>query len=262
MKPQAHAWIAAYDLTNNSDYLDTATGIFGNLSGAWPTACNNGGIPWCADQTYINAIANELFLSLAAHLANRCASTAVCPYNSSYYIDWAQQEWAWFQSVGLINAAGVVVDGLGSDCVGNASDSVWSYNQGVVLGGLVELAAATANATYLADANALAAAAIANLTDATLVVHDAACEPACAPDATQFKGIFLRNLQKLQLASPAALYEQVIRANADSVWLDDRLASNDSLSVVWSGPFVGWGNASTHSSAMDALVAAVGIGLS
>ena len=41
----ALGWIAAYDLTNNSDYLDTAAGIFNNnLTKAWPTNCSNGGI--------------------------------------------------------------------------------------------------------------------------------------------------------------------------------------------------------------------------
>ena len=42
----ALAWMAAYDLTNNTDYLDTAIGIFGNLTAAWPTNCSNGGIYW------------------------------------------------------------------------------------------------------------------------------------------------------------------------------------------------------------------------
>ena len=42
----ALGWIAAYDLTQNQDYLDTAIGIFGNLTGSWPTTCANGGIYW------------------------------------------------------------------------------------------------------------------------------------------------------------------------------------------------------------------------
>ena len=42
----ALGWMAAYDLTNNQDYLDTAIGIFGNLTGSWPTNCSDGGIYW------------------------------------------------------------------------------------------------------------------------------------------------------------------------------------------------------------------------
>ena len=91
-----------------------------------------------------------------------------------------------------------------------------------------------------------------------MILHDV-CEPDCAPDATQFKGVFMRNLQALQKVSPNDLYVQVIEANAQSIWMNDRLESNGSLSVDWAGPVVGWVNASTHSSAMDALVAAVAV---
>ena len=249
----ALAWMAAYDLTNNTDYLDTAAGIFNdNMTHAWPTNCSNGGIYWCATSTYVNAIANELFLSVAAHLATR--DTA----NADTYISWAQREWDWFNAVKMINDEGTINDGLGYDCVGNRSATVWSYNQGVILGGLVELNRASPNSSYMDAANSIAQAAIANLTDANKVLHDV-CEPDCAPDATQFKGVFMRNLAQLQAASPNDLYRQVIEANAQSIWANDRLSDNNSLSVDWAGPFVGWVNASTHSSAMDALVAAVAV---
>lgn len=249
----ALAWMAAYDLTNNSDYLDTAAGIHNNMSAAWPSTCNDGGIFWCSTSTYINSIANELFLSVSAHLATRITD------NSSYYLDWATREWSWFQSVNLINSEGVINDGLGSDCTGNTSTTVWSYNQGVILGGLVELNTASPNSSYIDAANSIAKAAIANLTDSNHVLHDV-CEPDCAPDGTQFKGVFMRNLVKLQQASPDDLYKTVIEANAQSIWDNDRLTSNNSLSIDWAGPFVNWVNASTHSSALDALVAAVVVG--
>ena len=159
----------------------------------------------------------------------------------------------------LINSDGVINDGLGSDCVGNTSTTVWSYNQGVILGALVELNIASPNSSYLSAANTIAQAAIANLTDANQILHDV-CEPDCAPDATQFKGIFMRNLVKLQQASPNDLYKSVIEKNAQSIWDNDRQATNNSLSIDWAGPLVDFVNASTHSSAMDALVAAVVVG--
>ena len=210
---------------------------------------------WCATSSYVNAIANELFLSVAAHLATR--DTA----NSATYLSWAEKEWEWFQSVQMINEQGVINDGLGTDCKPNRSTTVWSYNQGVILSGLVELNKASPNQSYIDAANSIAKAAIANLTDSNKILHDV-CEPNCAPDATQFKGVFMRGLASLQGASPDDLYKQVIEANAGSIWNNDRLESNDSLSVDWAGPFVDWVNASTHSSAMDALVAAVAIGAS
>jgi len=66
----------------------------------------------------------------------------------------------------------------------------------------------------------------------------------------------MRNLQELQLAAPDPSYLNFIASNAEAIWAQDRNAANE-LSVVWSGPFVSPANASTQSSAMDALVGAV-----
>jgi predicted alpha-1,6-mannanase (GH76 family) len=134
----------------------------------------------------------------------------------------------------------------------------WSYNQGVVLGGLVELNKAAPNSSYLASANRIATAAIKTLADSNKVIHEA-CEAtnSCEPDGTQFKGIFIRNLQMLQSATPNSLYKQVIDSCANSIWANDRNSQNQ-LGVDWAGP-VGSPDASTHSSALDALVAAVAV---
>ena len=133
----------------------------------------------------------------------------------------------------------------------------WSYNQGVILGGLVELNTAASNTTYLSTATSIALAAITALTDSNHILHDA-CEPDCAPDGTQFKGIFIRNLQKLQAVAPQDEYVEVIQACANSIWSNDRNNASQ-LSVDWAGPFISPANASTHSSAMDALVAAIAV---
>ncbi|RAL63324.1 hypothetical protein DID88_003749 [Monilinia fructigena] len=45
------------------------------------------------------------------------------------------------------------------------------------------------------------------------------------------------------------------------IWANDRDSSNNGLSVNWAGPFVATANASTQSSALDALVAAAAIGV-
>jgi len=69
----------------------------------------------------------------------------------------------------------------------------------------------------------------------------------------------MRNLQELQLAAPNPSYLNFIASNAKAIWAQNRNAANE-LSVVWSGPFVSPANASTQSSAMDALVAAAAFG--
>ncbi|KAJ5047691.1 uncharacterized protein L3040_003510 [Drepanopeziza brunnea f. sp. 'multigermtubi'] len=244
----ALGWIQAFDVTGNQDYINTAVNIFNDMKNGTAAKCG-GGIWWDKKQTYVNAIANELYLSVAAHLANRI------PDQKEMYLDTATDQWDWFQSSGMINAQNTINDGLDDSCANN-NGTVWSYNQGVILGALVELDKASPNATYLAKARSIATAAMGALST-NGVLHDP-CEPNCGADGNQFKGIFMRNLQMLHAASPDNAYLDFIAANAVSIWDKNRSPADGGsmLSVDWDGPFVSVANASTQSSALDALVAA------
>jgi predicted alpha-1,6-mannanase (GH76 family) len=243
----ALAWIAAYDLTHTQQYLEMASSIFTDMSGGWDSTCG-GGIWWSKDKTYKNAIANELFLSVAAHLANR-----VAPADRAGYLTWANKEWAWFQQSGMINSQNLINDGLDLTTCKNNGQNTWSYNQGVVLGGLVELNRAQRAPQLLTTANTIADAAITHLSDGNGMLHDT-CEPNCGADGVQFKGIFLRNLMALNFATPNRQYQTFALTNAERIWNHSRDASN-AFGQVWSGPFDAE-NAGSQSSALDAFVAA------
>jgi predicted alpha-1,6-mannanase (GH76 family) len=252
----ALALLHSYDVNRDPGFLDMAQRlIFEDMKGGTDNQCG-GGIYWSKDRNYKNAIANELYLSVAASLANRV------PGMKSYYLDIAKQQWTWFRNSGMINAQNNINDGLtiGSDgtCTNNGKPA-WSYNQGVILGGLVELAKATGDSSYLTQAHAIAAAALELLSDSNGVIHDKTCEPNCGGDGSQFKGVFMRNLGYLHQASPKAAYKTAILKNADIIWANDRNTNNNQLGVVWSGPYEAGGapTAGSHSSAMDALVAAL-----
>ncbi|OQO13103.1 hypothetical protein B0A48_02567 [Cryoendolithus antarcticus] len=162
----ALAWIAVYDVTGNRQYLETAESIFDDMAKSFNTTpC--GGIWWDKAHTYVNAIANELFLDVAAHLANRVGGGM-----RQYYLDWAERQWNWFDASGMINSKYTINDGLTGDCKNNGG-TVWSYNQGVILGGLTELSKATGDKFYITIAKKIADAAIATLTDAKGILHDA-----------------------------------------------------------------------------------------
>lgn len=252
----ALAWIDAYDLTGEKQYLAMAKTIFSDMAGGWDDTCG-GGIWWSKDRSYKNAIANELFLSVGAHLANR--DTA----NSALYLSWANREWQWFAHTGMINSKKLINDGLGShdghtaaNSCGNNGKETWSYNQGVILGGLAELSRRNADPSLPLAAADIAKAAVTLLVDAKGIIHDP-CEPDCGADGEQFKGIFVRNLVKLHDVYPQAAYETFIKANAESIWMQSQGASSQ-FGQVWSGPF-GKGNAATQSSALDALVGAAAL---
>ena len=241
----ALAWIAAYDATGNSSYLSMAETIFTYMTGGWDNVCG-GGIYWTTARSYKNAVANELFLDVAAKLANRTTGTA-----SASYLAWAQKEWAWFNNSGMINSSNLINDGLSSACVNNNATE-WTYNQGVVLGGLVELYKAGQDPTLLPKAQAIATAVTTKLINAQGILVDTSVS---GGDAPQFKGIFMRNLKALYQAAPNAQYKVFVDANANSIWTNDQ-RPNYQLGALWQGPFDS-GDATRQSSALDTLIAAM-----
>ena len=248
----ALAWIDAYDRTRNKNYLTMAESIFADMAAAWDPTCG-GGIWWSKARKYKNAIANELFFSVAAHLANRTSGSA-----RRQYLVWGNREWRWFQASGMINPTSLVNDGLSnsaggiatSGCINNGR-TTWTYNQGVVLGGLAELLAADHRPDLELAAQKIARAAITQLSDENGILHDP-CEPKCGADGVQFKGIFIRNLVLLDKVHPDKLYESFISKNADTLWVYAR-GPNFQLAERWSGPFDS-ANAASQTSALDALV--------
>ena len=248
----ALAWIDAFDLTGHAAYLSMAESIFGDMSGGWDDVCS-GGIWWTKDRTYKNAIANELFLSVSASLANRDRS------HQGTYVGWANKEWSWFSQSGMINSHNLVNDGLtitngaaGTVCANNGK-TVWTYNQGVILNGLVELRKASGDQSVLQSADQIAGVAIASLVDSNRILHDP-CEPNCGADGVQFKGIFVRNLARLYSLRPLPAYKRFIFENADAIGALSH-GPGFQFGQVWSGPFTG-SNAAIQSSALDAIVGA------
>jgi predicted alpha-1,6-mannanase (GH76 family) len=248
------AWVAAYDLTGDGRYLAAARTIFANLVTGWDEVCG-GGVWWNTDRKYKNAITNELFLALAARLHQRCGS------DRDSYLDWALREWEWFHASGLIGASGLVNDGLTAGCENNGGVT-WTYNQGVILGGLAALYEITGETAYLTQGQAIADAALRLLTSpASAATPGILAEPgesATSPadgDRPQFKGVFVRNLYDFYRRSPRLAYREFVLANARSIWDNARNQQNQ-FGLHWAGPF-DRADASRQSSAMDALNAAV-----
>jgi predicted alpha-1,6-mannanase (GH76 family) len=249
------AWVAAYDLTGEARYLDSARRIFAHMLTGWDDTCG-GGMWWSTKRSYKNAITNELFLTLAARLHQRCAGTGV-------YLEWARREWDWFQARGLIGANGLVNDGLDGSCQNNRGQT-WTYNQGVILGGLAALHQATGDATCLRQGEAIADAALARLTTpAPDARHGILLEPGALSaartdrDRPQFKGIFVRNLYDFSVLSQRPAYREFIYDNAVSIWVNDRNGGNQ-FGFQWAGPF-DYADAARQSSALDVLNAAVAL---
>ncbi len=223
----ANAWVRAYDLTGNTQYLNMAKTIFNDMTGGWDSTCG-GGLWWSKSKTYKNAIPNELFLLLAARLHERTPGDTT-------YLNWANQEYNWFVGSGLINSQNLVNDGLNSSCQNNGG-TTWTYNQGVILAGLAEMYRITGNSTYLTTAENIANAAITTLVDSNGILQEP-CEPSnsCGSDGPQFKGIFTRYLYFLYDTDHNTAYWNFLSKNAKAIWTND-LNSSNQMGLHWDGP--------------------------
>jgi len=249
----ALAWVAAFDLTRDRRYLDTARAIFARNTTAWTAACG-GGLHWNTASGYKNAITNELFLTLAALLHQRVPAGG--------YLSWAQREWEWFNSAGLIGPAGLVNDGLTAACRNNGS-TTWTYNQGVILGGLAALSEITGDGSHLTHGEAIAAATLAHLAPRGILTEPCEATAAgCNGDQAQFKGIFVRYLYDFWLRSRQPAHRAFILANAASLCTRAQNPAAPGgaaqFGLRWSGPF-DRPDPARQASALDALIAAAAL---
>ncbi|WP_233842459.1 glycoside hydrolase family 76 protein [Dyella sp. 2HG41-7] len=222
-------WVEAYDLTGDPKYLNMAITIANYVDGYWDTSTCGGGVWWNAERTYKNAVTNGLWIRLTAELHNRIPGDIT-------WLTRSQTAWSWFQGSGMINANGLVNDGLTNACTNNGQ-TVWTYNQGMAIGAGLELWRATKDPSILASVRRLADAAIgpnALVTNGILTESCDASNQTCDDNGKQFKGIFMRYWTDLVDTTHDPGYAAFLDQQAQSIWNNDRDAA-DRLGTRWSG---------------------------
>jgi hypothetical protein len=162
--------------------------IFWELAAkGWDEKLCGGGMNWNPRfEPYKNAITNELFISasIAMYLhfpgdANTSPYVSIIPSvvgpddvnavgwnaHDPRFLDTAVRGYTWLRGSGMRNDQGLYVDGFHVSGYNNQSDNntrcdmrnemVYTYNQGVVLSGLLGLFRATCNSSYLQDGHRL-----------------------------------------------------------------------------------------------------------
>ncbi|WP_370938615.1 glycoside hydrolase family 76 protein [Amycolatopsis sp. cg13] len=240
------AWLAAYDRTHDARYLAEATKIADYVHGFWDTGTCGGGVWWDRERTYKNAVTSGLYLRLAAALHRRLDG-------DTEWLARAREAGDWYLRSGLINSAGLVNDGLTSGCANNGQ-TVWTYNQGLAIGGFTELWRATGDQSYVDAARRLADAAMTGLTSGGVLVES--CDTgSCDDNQKQFKGIFMRYFGDLASATGSSAYRDFVRQQADSVWSRDRDSLNR-FGERWTGGASNVVDWRTQASGLEALIAA------
>ncbi|MDI5976851.1 glycoside hydrolase family 76 protein, partial [Amycolatopsis magusensis] len=147
----------------------------------------------------------------------------------------------------------LVNDGLTRDCRNNGQ-TVWTYNQGLAIGGLLEAWRATGDGALLDMAGRLADAAVTGLTrDGVLTESCDAGTNTCDDNQKQFKGIFSRYLA--DLAGVTGRYGEFTTRQAASIWSRARDPLNR-IGQRWAGASPDQVDWRTQASGLGALVAA------
>jgi hypothetical protein len=244
----AMAWIRVFDLTGNTTYLGASQDIFEDMQSGEGATC--GGHWWSTNRTENESIANTLYLAVAASLANRVSD------QRAMYEDVATSQYDWFIGSGLINSNNTINDGLNlTNC--KPGDIVWTYNQGAMVGALIEMYRLTKNQTFLDTASRIAHGSIDHLTINGILTEHGYPKPLDNVSA-QFKGIFVRNLAYIHSMAPDAEYVSFLQTNADAIWQNAR-GYDGQIGGNWQGPFDNDASAASQSSALDCLVAAAAV---
>ncbi|MFF9391946.1 glycoside hydrolase family 76 protein [Streptomyces griseoluteus] len=243
-------WVAAYDLTHERRYLDEAVTITDYVRGFWDPSTCGGGVWWNRERTYKNAVTSGLYLWLTSALHQRLAGDTVWGTRAVTAGDW-------YLGSGLIGSSGLVNDGLTPGCANNGQ-TVWSYNQGLAIGGFTELWRSTGSSRYLDAAKRLADAALSSTALTRDGVLTESCDvggASCDDNQKQFKGVFVRQLADLASATGSPAYRAYLVRQADSVWAKDRDPLNR-LGQRWAGGSPNQADWRTQASALAALTAA------
>ncbi|KAI1345261.1 glycoside hydrolase [Xylariaceae sp. FL0016] len=249
----AIVWIRAYEATGSRVYIDAAEGLFHDMTTGWGTNCSSQGLWWNKQHTKFIAIANTLFIQVAAELANKVSDSS----KKEYYREWAITAWTFFQGSGMYSREEhLALGGINlTTCQAPPDAHGYTYENGALVAGLVKLTAATGNQTFVDEAHLIASAVMRNMTKDGVLQEQHIIQATPGESAPQFKGVFMRGLKTLHEGSPRVEYPEFARKCAESI-LDKDMSDDGALGPDWNGPFYGPANASPHSSAMDALVAA------
>ncbi len=225
----AMAWVDAYRATGEQKYLETAKIAADYMSEWWNTKTSCGGLYWqlhrpngeWEGKDHLSAISNGLYLQVNAALFQETGEAR--------YLARAEQEWDWYSSSGLIDSDGLVLDGVNQNTC-TTHGHKFTYNQGVLISGLVELYHATGDASLLEPAQTVANAMTTSSWMSKNGILRDSCEATryaqvdnndnfgyrCKNDGPTFKGPAVRGLSELNAILHSQPYTEYLNRQLDN----------------------------------------------
>jgi hypothetical protein len=201
-----NAWVGldllhAYEVTSDTTYLTMAQNEFNFVVTGWDTNSTDGcpgGIYWeDVAGSQRNATANGANAEVGAELD-------LLTHNTTD-LAWAKRMYAWAVKC-LGTASGLYNDHVEPN--GTVDTTIWSYNQGVMVGAGVLLNKATGTASFLTQAEKTAGAAVAHFGSGTVLDNQ----------GTAFNAIYFRDLFLLNQVAPNTSYAAEARSFAATMW--------------------------------------------
>ena len=207
----------AYRLTRDPGVLGSAEGIMAFEMEGWqtdPTLGCPGGITFSnlADNTDRNTVTTAPAAELAVQLYR--ATHAIG------YLQFAEKAYEWVRGC-LLQQGGLYADHV--DRQGRVEPTLWSYNQGTMIGAGTLLYQATHNSAYLYEARQTAKSALAYFNPQRL-----------AEENPFFPAVYFRNVLYLDSVTHDPPGPKVAQAYVDYAWQNQRL--NNNLFVAGSPP--------------------------
>lgn len=202
------ALLRNFELTGDPALLALSERVFSFVLSGWstdPTWFEPGGIRWKEPAT--NHSRNTCVNGPAAEFAARLHEKT----GDATYADWAARLYQWTRKV-LCTTDGLYVDQVAPD--GTVTPTIWSYNQGSMIGAGVLLARVTGESTHLDEAAETAATFVDRYGVPELVEQDPA-----------FNAIFFRNVLVLDQERPDARYLALAGDYAQTMWTSRRLGN-------------------------------------
>jgi Glycosyl hydrolase family 76 len=205
-----NAWVGLdflqeYSLIHQRSDLTRAEDVFHFVVSGWDASTNvacPGGVFW---EDVANSPRNTISNAPNAEVGLEIYEATHDPY----YLRWAARMYDWVRGC-LMNPTGMYYDHL--DDSGSVETSLWSYNQGTMIGAGVLLYRITGDRTYLKQAEQTAAASVSHYGSDGNLYHQ--------PDV--FNAIFFRNLFSLAKITHDPSYARLAAAYADTAWLQNR----------------------------------------
>ena len=225
------ALLHAYKVTGDAMYLAQAKVVFADIMNAWDTTCcgaHPGGLWWEKPTTNkVTAINAGAVIS---------ASRLYVATQASSYLAFARQVYDYWSTYMVDPTTGHVDDGI--DNAGTIN-TTWSftYNEGLFIGAVVELARGTGDSSHMPLAHQVAGYMMSGEIETTsfgTILSDGKC----SGDGNMFKGIGARYLRELYAADPSHTeYRDFLQRSADAAWTLARDPSSGNISCDWAGPY-------------------------